>query len=110
MTQPPLLSLVLCLLVLAGVGSLAVASARYRQRSTPVPMAGVWRVSGWVLVALASVVAIVLQGWAMALVYLLAAATLATTSVVLVLSYRPRWLVPIVLVALPSGLLLFAGI
>lgn len=102
-----LLNLALCF---AGFGALALSLDRHHRdalggrvpESRTLPL----RLAGWALLALSFAAAVALEGWNFGSVQWVGALTGAALLVVALLSYRPAWLRPAALAALPFGGLL----
>lgn len=109
MTEASLSLLAQCLLATAGLASLCLASPRQghqrllgkpvRARRTPLQ----W--NGWLMLTLATAAAVLINGWGQGLVELCGALTLAAFAVITAATYRPKWLVPMMLGGAALGLL-----
>jgi len=101
-------------LCFAGFAALALSLDRHHRDALAgrVPAGRVlpMRLAGWALLALSLTAAIAWEGWNFGPVQWIGALTSAALLVVLVLSYRPVWLRPAALLALPLGLALLPAI
>lgn len=99
-----LLNLALCF---AGFGALALSLDRHHRDALGgrVPAARILpqRLGGWGLILLSLAAAVMLEGWNFGPVQWIGALTGAALLVVALLSYRPSWLRPAALAALPSA-------
>lgn len=101
-------------LCFAGFAALALSLDRHHRDAlaarVPAGRALPMRAAGWALIALSLAAAIAWEGWNFGPVQWIGALTGAGLLVVLVLSYRPVWLRPAALLALPLGLALLPAI
>lgn len=95
MTQTALPLLVQCLLALSAFASLCLATPRHlqqlkvhRPQQWRTPLRGI----GWILLTAALVTAVINSGWGLGLVEWFGTLTLAAVTVVLVATYRAKWL------------------
>ncbi|MGV7030423.1 DUF3325 domain-containing protein [Methylobacterium symbioticum] len=102
-----LLNLSLCF---AGFGALALSLDRHHRDAlggrVPAGRIVPQRLGGWALILLSLAAAVALEGWNFGPVQWIGALTGAALLVVALLSYRPSWLRPAALAALPLGGLL----
>ena len=102
-----LLNLALCF---SGFGALALSLDRHHRDAlggrVPTGRALPLRLGGWGLLAASLAAAVALEGWNFGPVQWVGALTGAALLVVALLSYRPAWLRPAALAALPLGGLL----
>lgn len=99
------LNLALCF---SGMAALALSLDRHRRDAVlsrvPPGRTRFLRLAGWSAIGLSLASAIALEGWNFGPVQWIGALTGAALVVVALLSYRPRWLRPAALAALPLAL------
>ncbi|PCC98127.1 DUF3325 domain-containing protein [Halopseudomonas pelagia] len=94
------LSLALCI---SGFGSLCLGTPRHYQRICQTPCGHqrqrLLQLLGWLLLAAAAAPAIASMGASVGLAFWAAALTLGAMGQLLMLSYRPGWIIPVTLLA-----------
>lgn len=90
-------------LAFAGFCLLALAMLRHREQMLGKGATGRWqayaRPLGWLLLGLSLIPCVAAHGWSMGIVWWLGVLTAAVAPIMLLLTYRPRLLLPLLLCA-----------